>query len=179
MRIATGIAGLLCGLPVLAVLAYAAGSPPQGTPAAPPQAFGIALSPTTMAVTLRNAAIGDSTTGTLGIRNTGNVAADVVLGGSAAGAAALPPRVRIVVYRDRDNDPAAQVYAGTLAAFGAGTQSIGTLGPATGSQRYPSSTTLYLHVSLPTTGSATTDNALQGLSVTETFTATATQHAGP
>jgi spore coat-associated protein N len=108
--------------------------------------------------------IGDTTTGSITITNTGNLAGAYTLQGSSSGSAALAAQLRLTVYKDVDSGTA--IYDGPLGSFSA---ALGTFAASTGAH------TFYFHASLPTTGSDAGDNLLQGLSADETFTWTATQ----
>ena len=108
--------------------------------------------------------IGDSTSGSVTITNTGNLAGAYTLTGASSGSSALAGQLHLTIYKDADGGTA--IYDGSLGSF---STSLGTFA-ANGAAH-----TFYFHVSLPTTGSDAGDNLLQGLSATETFTWTATQ----
>ena len=108
--------------------------------------------------------IGDSTSGSVTITNTGNLAGAYTLTGASSGSSALAGHLHLTIYKDADGGTA--IYDGSLGSF---STSLGTFA-ANGAAH-----TFYFHVSLPTTGSDAGDNLLQGLSATETFTWTATQ----
>jgi spore coat-associated protein N len=110
--------------------------------------------------------IGDTATGSVTITNTGNLAGAYTLSGSNSGSAALAGQLTLKIYEDTDNTGTV-VYNGTLG--GLSSASLGTFA-ANGDAH-----TFYFHVSLPTAGSDTADNAFQGLSTSETFTWSATQ----
>lgn len=109
--------------------------------------------------------IGDTASGSVTITNTGSLAGAYVLSGSTSGSAALAGQLHLTIYKDTDGGTA--VYDGTLAAFSSA--SLGTFA-ANGDAH-----TFYFHVSLPSAGSDTADNAFQGLSASASFTWTATQ----
>src|SRR4051794_18627467 len=109
--------------------------------------------------------IGDTTTGSITITNTGNLAGSYTLQGSSSGSAALAGQLHLVVYKDTDGS-GTPIYDGALGSFSAG---LGTFAASGGAH------TFYFHASLPTTGSDAGDNLLQGLSASETFTWSATQ----
>jgi spore coat-associated protein N len=110
--------------------------------------------------------IGDSATGSITISNTGNLAGAYTLTGSSSGSSTLANQLTLTIYADADNS-GSPVYNGTLGGFSS--VSLGTFAATTGSHTY------YFHVTLPTTGSDTTDNAFQGLSASESFTWSAAQ----
>jgi hypothetical protein len=110
--------------------------------------------------------IGDSATGSVTISNTGSLAGAYTLAGSSSGDSALASQLTLKIYADTDNS-GSPIYNGTLGGFSS--VSLGTFAASTGSHTY------YFHVTLPTTGADATDNALQGLSASETFTWSAVQ----
>jgi spore coat-associated protein N len=110
--------------------------------------------------------IGDTVSGSVTITNTGTLAGSYTLSGSNSGSAALAGQLQLTIYKDTDNS-GSPVYSGTLG--GLGSAALGTFA-ANGDAH-----TFYFHVSLPTAGSDTADNAFQGLSTSETFTWSATQ----
>jgi spore coat-associated protein N len=110
--------------------------------------------------------IGDSATGSITISNTGSLAGAYTLTGSSSGDAALAGQLTLKIYADTDNS-GSPVYNGTLGGFSS--VSLGTFTASTGSHTY------YFHVTLPTAGSDTADNAFQGLSASESFTWSAVQ----
>jgi spore coat-associated protein N len=110
--------------------------------------------------------IGDSATGSITISNTGSLAGAYTLTGSSSGDAALAGQLTLKIYADTDNS-GSPVYNGTLGGFSS--VSLGTFAASTGSHTY------YFHVTLPTAGSDTADNAFQGLSASESFTWSAVQ----
>jgi hypothetical protein len=110
--------------------------------------------------------IGDSATGSVTISNTGSLAGAYTLTGSGSGSSVLANQLTLKIYADVDNS-GTPVYDGSLGGFSS--VSLGTFAATTGSHAY------YFHVTLPTTGADTTDNAFQGLSATETFTWSAVQ----
>jgi hypothetical protein len=109
--------------------------------------------------------IGDTASGSVTITNTGTLAGVYTLAGSGTGDAALVSKLHLTVYEDVDNS-GTPVYDG---AFGSFSASLGTFAATSGAH------TFYVHVSLPSTGSDTTDNLLQGLAASESFTWSATQ----
>jgi spore coat-associated protein N len=110
--------------------------------------------------------IGDSATGSITISNTGSLAGSYTLAGSGSGSATLANQLTLKIYADVDSS-GTPVYDGTLGGFSSA--SLGTFAATTGTHTY------YFHVTLPTTGADTTDNAFQGLSASETFTWSAVQ----
>jgi len=110
--------------------------------------------------------IGDSATGSITISNTGSLAGSYTLAGSSSGSATLANQLTLKIYADVDGS-GTPVYDGTLGGFSS--SSLGTFAATTGTHTY------YFHVTLPTTGADTTDNAFQGLSASETFTWSAVQ----
>ena len=110
--------------------------------------------------------IGDTATGSVTISNTGSLAGSYTLAGSSSGTAALANQLTLKIYADADNS-GSPVYDGTLGGFSS--VSLGTFAATNGSHTY------YFHVGLPTTGADATDNLLQGLSASETFTWSAVQ----
>ena len=109
--------------------------------------------------------IGDTASGSITITNTGTLAGAYTLAGTASGSAALAGQLHLTIYKDSDGGTA--VYDGTLAGFSSA--SLGTFA-ANGDAH-----TFYFHVSLPSAGSDTADNLLQGLSASASFTWTASQ----
>jgi hypothetical protein len=99
------------------------------------------------------------------ISNTGSLAGEYVLSGSASGA--LAPSLDLVIYKDVDGAAGSKIYDGALDDVES--VDLGTFAADGGSH------TFYFHVSLPTTGSDAGDNALQGKSATASFTWSATQ----
>jgi spore coat-associated protein N len=110
--------------------------------------------------------IGDTSSGSVTITNTGTLAGAYTLSGSTSGSAALAGQLHLTIYKDADGG-GTPVYDGTLAGFSSA--SLGTFA-ANGDAH-----TFYFHVSLPSAGSDTADNAFQGLSASASFTWTATQ----
>jgi hypothetical protein len=114
--------------------------------------------------TSSNQKVGQETTGSVTISNTGSLDGVFTLAGSATGT--LVDALKLVVYKDTDNAAGSKLYDGTLAGFGS--LNLGTIAGG-------ANATFYFHVSLPTTGNAATDNALQGKSASGTFTWSAVQ----
>lgn len=110
---------------------------------------------------------GDEATGSVTILNTGSLAGIYTLTGSTSGSSALAGQLKLVLYKNTDNDVPSKIYDGALSSFSS--VALGTLVATSGTGTY------YFHVSLPTTGSDAGDNALQGLSATASFTWAATQ----
>lgn len=110
--------------------------------------------------------IGDTASGSVTITNTGTLAGDYTLTGTSSGSSVLAGGLNLKVYKDDDNS-GSPIYDGSLSGFTSA--SLGTFA-ANGDAH-----TFYFHVSLPTTGSNTSDNLLQGLSASESFTWAATQ----
>ena len=114
--------------------------------------------------------IGQDATGSVTITNTGSLAAVYSLSGSTSGSPVLADQLRLVLYKDVDGDAGAKLYDGSLSAFSSAVLGTFAAGGAAGDTH-----TFYFHVSLPTTGSAASDNALQGLSASASFTWSAVQ----
>jgi hypothetical protein len=114
--------------------------------------------------------IGQESTGSITITNTGSLAGVYSLAGSSAGSAALGGALKLVVYKDNDGIAADKLYDGTMSGLTAA--SLGTFAPSgsTGDAH-----TFYFHVSLPTTGTDAGDNALQGATASASFTWSAVQ----
>jgi spore coat-associated protein N len=110
--------------------------------------------------------IGDTATGSVTITNTGTLAGAYTLQGASSGSAALASQLHLTVYKDTDGS-GTPVYDGSLG--GLSSASLGTFAANNGAH------TFYFHVSLPSTGSDASDNLIQGLVASETFTWTATQ----
>jgi hypothetical protein len=110
--------------------------------------------------------IGDTDSGSITITNTGSLAGVYTLDSSTAGSTVLGSALQVTIYKDVDAS-GTPIYTGALS--GLGSLSLGTFAATSGSHTY------YFHVGLPTQGSNAADNALQGLSATETFTWNATQ----
>lgn len=104
-------------------------------------------------------------TGSVTITNTGSIAGDYSLAGSAGGN--LAGSLELVIYKDDDGDAGSKLYDGTLA--GLGSVSLGQFA-ANGDAH-----TFYFHVKLPSTGTDAGDNAFQGQSADASFTWSATQ----
>ena len=113
------------------------------------------------------AKIGESTTGSVTITNTGSLAGIYTLSGSTTGSAVLAGQRKLEGYKDTDNSAAAKIYDGALSGFTS--VDLGTFA-ASGDAH-----TFYFHVSLPSTGTDAGDNALQGLTTTTSFTWSAVQ----
>lgn len=132
-------------------------------------------------VSLGNMAIGDSTSNSLKITNNGTLPASYKLTGSLSGsnASALGDALHITVYEDTDNTGTKVVNDQTLNQFNAAQASLngGSVFAKHGASG--DNHTYYMHISLPSTGSDTGDNVLQGFGpATETFTVNAVQRAG-
>jgi hypothetical protein len=110
-------------------------------------------------------AIGGTAAGSVTITNTGSLAGEYVLSGSASGL--LAPALDLVIYKDTDGSAGAKVYEGDLDDLSS--VNLGTFAADGGAH------TFYFHVSFPTTGSNAGDNALQGKSASASFTWSATQ----
>jgi hypothetical protein len=110
--------------------------------------------------------IGETVDGSVTITNTGTLAGAYTLTGSSSGNSTLAGDLNLKIYKDADNS-GSPVYNGSLSGFSSA--SLGTFA-ANGDAH-----TFYFHVSLPSTGSDTTDNLLQGLSASASFTWAATQ----
>lgn len=113
-----------------------------------------------------NMKIGDTATGSVTINNTGSLAATYVLNGAITGDATLAGDLKLKIYADTDNS-GTPIFDASL--NGVSDLALGTFAATSGSHTY------YFHISLPTTGSAAGDNALQGKTATAAFTWTATQ----
>jgi spore coat-associated protein N len=111
-----------------------------------------------------NQKIGEESTGSVTIANTGTLDGAFTLSGSGTGS--LAPSLKLVVYKDTDKAPGSKLYDGALGSFSSA--DLGTIGGG-------SSRTYFFHVSLPSTGSDATDNALQGKSASASFTWSAVQ----
>jgi spore coat-associated protein N len=109
--------------------------------------------------------IGDTATGSVTITNTGSVAGAYTLSGSNSGSSVLADQLTLEIYKDVDGGT--PIYDGALNGFSS--VSLGTFAADGGAHTYD------FHVTLPTTGSDAGDNALQGVSTSETFTWSATQ----
>jgi len=112
-----------------------------------------------------NMVVDQEATGSVTITNSGSLAGDYTLAGSASGD--LAPSLDLVVYKDSDGVAGAKIYDGSL--DGLSSVSLGTFAAGGGAH------TFYFHVVLPTTGSDAGDNALQGKSAGASFTWSATQ----
>lgn len=112
-----------------------------------------------------NMKIGDTATGSVTINNTGSLAAAYALSGAITGDATLAGDLKLKIYADVDSGT--PIFDGSL--DGVSNLALGTFAATSGSHTY------YFHISLPTTGSADGDNALQGKTATAAFTWTATQ----
>ena len=114
--------------------------------------------------------IGDELTGSVTISNTGSLAGAYTLSGAAESGsnAALAGKLVLAVYKDVDGGT--PLYSGSLSAFSS--VGLGSFSPAGGTG---ASHTFYFHLSLPSTGTDAGDNALQGLSASESFTWSAAQ----
>ena len=112
-----------------------------------------------------NMVVDQEVTGSVTITNTGSLAGDYTLAGSATGD--LAPSLDLVVSKDSDGAAGAKIYDGSLDSLGS--VSLGTFA-ADGDAH-----TFYFHVVLPTTGSDAGDNAFQGKSASASFTWSATQ----
>lgn len=107
---------------------------------------------------------GQTVNGSITIANTGTLAGRYTLSGAATGSAELAGRLQLVVYKDADGAEGAKLYEGSLGAFRS--VELGTFA-ARGESH-----TFHFHVSLPT---STSDNALQGLAASASFTWSAVQ----
>jgi hypothetical protein len=110
--------------------------------------------------------IGQEATGSVTIQNTGTLAGVYTLDGSTSGDAGLISKLHLTVYKDTDGS-GTPVYDGGFG--GVSSVALGTFTASGGQHTY------YFHVSLPTTGSDASDNLLQGLAASESFTWSATQ----
>lgn len=112
-----------------------------------------------------NMVVDEEVTGSVTITNTGSLAGDYTLAGSASGD--LAPSLQLVVYKDSDGDAGAKIYDGSLDDLD--TVSLGTFAADGGAH------TFHFRVILPSTGTDAGDNALQGKSAGASFTWSATQ----
>ena len=116
--------------------------------------------------TLANAKIGASTTGAIAVTNTGSINGTLSMSGVTTGAAALAAQATLKVYIGTDAS-GTKVYDGSLT------------GPITVSpnQAIASGATVHYFfvVAVPSAGTDTLDNLIQGESITSTFTWNATQ----
>jgi hypothetical protein len=112
-----------------------------------------------------NMAVGGEASGSVTISNTGSLAGEYVLTGSASGE--LAPSLDLVIYKDDDGGAGSKIYDGALDDLES--VDLGSFAADGGAH------TFYFHVSLPTTGSDAGDNALQGKSASASFTWSATQ----
>jgi spore coat-associated protein N len=112
-----------------------------------------------------NMVVDQTVSGSVTITNTGSLAGVYTLSSSASGD--LAPSLDLVIYKDDDGDPGAQVYDGSLADLDEA--ALGTFAADGGAH------TFYFHVTLPSTGSQAGDNALQGKSASASFTWSAVQ----
>jgi len=110
--------------------------------------------------------IGDDATGSITLTNTGTIDGDFTLAGSMTGDPLMGSSLQLAVYKDVDLTGTV-VYTGSLSDFASA--SLGTFAAG-------ASHTYYFHATLPTRGTDTLDNALQGLTATETFTWSGVQH---
>jgi hypothetical protein len=113
--------------------------------------------------------IGDATSGSVKITNTGSLAGVYTLAGSTSGSSALASQLQLKIYKDSD-ESGTPLYSGALSAF----TSV-ALGTFAASGTSGDAHTFYFHVALPTTGTDAGDNSLQGLSSSGAFTWSATQ----
>jgi hypothetical protein len=111
-----------------------------------------------------NMVVDQEATGSVTITNSGSLAGDYTLSGSASGS--LATSLELVIYKDNDGVAGSKIYDGSLGAFA----SVG-LGTFAGGGQH----TFYFHVKLPSTGTDAGDNAFQGQSAGADFTWSATQ----
>ncbi len=114
--------------------------------------------------------IGQVSTGSVAITNSGSLAGVYTLSGSASGSAVLGSALKLVVYKDIDNSAPDKLYDGSLSGF-----TSAALGTFAASGSAGDAHTFYFHVSLPTTGTDAGDNALQGATASASFTWSAVQ----
>jgi len=121
---------------------------------------------------LTNAIVGSTATGSITIQDTGSIAAHFTMTGSVDTGAntALAGDLTMTIYQDNDLVPASIIYTGTVASFSS--LDLGVFQPknAAGDKH-----TYFFHVALPTTGTNTGDNSLQGQSMSATFSWNAVQ----
>ena|SRR5579871_3285367 len=121
---------------------------------------------------VNNAIVGTTATGSITIEDTGTIAAHFTMTGSVdtGSSGALAGALSMQVYADTDMSPGAEIYNGTIAGFSS--LDLGVFNPYnTPGDRH----TYYFHVALPSTGTNSGDNALQGQSMSATFTWNAVQ----
>ena len=165
--IATGAAGLLCGLAALGTLAFgAAKNPPKPPTDNAKGGVKVVLDKTSNVLNFENAVIDDSTEGTVTVSNGGTVVASFRLIGelnvpqSSGDVSALTNQLQLDVYKSGADTP---LYTGSVAGFNAASGfDLGALYPSQGVQT-PKSVTLRFALSLPGTEDDATDNLLQGL----------------
>jgi hypothetical protein len=109
-----------------------------------------------------NQKIGQDSTGSVTIQNTGSMDGLFTLSSSATGD--LASALKLVIYKDKDLGT--KLYDGTLS--GMSSADLGVIAQG-------ASSTFYFHVLLPSTGSDAGDNALQGKTASATFTWNAVQ----
>jgi hypothetical protein len=115
---------------------------------------------------ISNAVIGSEATGSVTIADTGSIPAHFTMTGSvdAGSDASLAGDLTMTIYQDTDLSAAKIVYQGPVSQFT--TLDLGTFQPKNqAGDRH----TYYFHVLLPTTGTDSGDNALQGKTVSSTF----------
>jgi spore coat-associated protein N len=132
----------------------------------------LSMSANTSAIfTIHDAIVGSSTTGSIKISDTGTIPADFSLAGSVDNGsdANLAGILTMQIYKDVDLT-STPIYSGLVSAFSGLDlglfQKMGTAGD---------NHTYYFHVELPTTGTTAGDNALQGKTVSSTFSWNAVQ----
>lgn len=166
----------LCGIAIAAV-----GASYSSFTAAPlkiqSQAFSdgavsIGADRTSAIFSIHDAIVGSEATGSVTIEDTGSIPAHFTMTGSvdAGSSAALADALTMKIYQDVDASTPALIYNGTVAAFTS--LDLGVFQKMnTAGDRH----TYFFHVLLPTTGTDTGDNALQGLTVNSTFSWNAVQ----
>src|SRR4051812_11353862 len=92
--------------------------------------------------------IGDTTTGSVTITNTGTLAGAYTLAGTSSGNASLASQLHLTLYKDVDGS-GTPLYDASLGSFSV---SLGTFAASGGAH------TFFFHVSLPSTGSDAGDN---------------------
>jgi hypothetical protein len=111
--------------------------------------------------------VGDTSTGSVTITNTGSLAATYTLNDAMTGDAGLGSQLKLQIYADNDNVSTSKIYDNALS--GVSGLSLGNFAATSGAHTY------YFHISLPSTGTDANDNLLQGKTATAAFTWSATQ----
>ena len=166
----------LCGIAVAAV-----GASFSAFTAAPLQiqsqsfangALSIGADKTSAIFSIQDAIVGSEATGSITIEDTGSIPAHFTMTGSvdSGSSSTLSTDLVMTIYADQDSTVAAIIYQGAVSAFTGLDLGVFQKKNAAGDRH-----TYFFHVLLPTTGSNTTDNGLQGQSVSTTFSWNAVQ----